>query len=164
MAKLSSRRSPITDAKNWREVARMDDPLEIVIGADIGKEFAEEIRKRKESKSGETEDEDDEDDEDEKDKDDEDEDDEDDDSDGEDQPMATDALDAMEALATQMAAESRGQLTKAQAYARLLAEHPGLYTMYLDERPDMMSSTGDKRAYMKRLKKRFAQMGLGTGD
>jgi hypothetical protein len=72
------------------------------------------------------------------------------------------ALDKMELQAQRLALNSGGKLSKAEAYAQLLKANPGLYEAYLDERPEMMTSSKEKRAYLAALSQRMDSMGLGS--
>jgi signal peptide peptidase SppA len=75
---------------------------------------------------------------------------------------AVSALDKMELQAQTLALNSGGRLSKAEAYAQLLKANPGLYEAYLDERPEMMSASKQKKAYLAALSQRMGSMGLGS--
>jgi hypothetical protein len=74
--------------------------------------------------------------------------------------VTSNSMDTMDQQARSLS-RSAG-ISLAKAYQRLLADNPGLYQDYLDEREQNMLTSKSKREYIGQLAARFAAQGRGT--
>jgi signal peptide peptidase SppA len=73
-------------------------------------------------------------------------------------------LDRIDQMATTLAQNSGGKLSKVEAYERVLVTNPAIYEDYMEEQTRAATSgPRGKREYMHQMAPRFAAMGLGAG-